>query len=301
MRHGALVYLGAFFALAMSWAGFVLTPQMQVGQMVATNTLSAGARYPVARPGLAQQGLQVYRANGCAYCHSQQVWQRGTVFDVMLTDGGTNQAGVVAALQAVMPRLSRPEALGMLEGLPKVVVKGVSREEAESAIKKLTTSGAKAALWIEPVGPDMARGWGRRRTVPEDFLYDYPVMLGGQRVGPDLANIGVRQPDERWHLRHLYAPGSVVAGSVMPGYPYLFEERRVVGEGSPDALAMSGQHAPAAGYEVVPKPEAKALAAYLVSLRAEAPLFTAPLSLAASGAGGASATNGAPVAGGGAR
>ncbi len=299
MRHGALVYLGAFFALALSWTGFVLTPQMQVGQMVATNTVPAGARYPVARPGLAQQGLQVYRANGCAYCHSQQVWQQGTVFDVMLTDGGTNQPGVVAALQAVMPRLSRPEALQLLEGLPKPVLRGVSREEAESAVKKLTTSGAKATLWIEPVGPDLARGWGKRRSVPEDFLYDYPVLLGAQRVGPDLADVGVRQPDVGWHLRHLYAPASVVTGSVMPGYPYLFEKRRVVGAGSADALALSGDHAPEVGYEVVPKPEAKALAAYLVSLRADAPLFTAPFSVGASGGPAAPATNAAPTAGGG--
>jgi hypothetical protein len=52
----------------------------------------------VARPGLAREGLQVYRASGCAYCHSEQVRQGGTVCDVLLTDAGTNQAAVIAAL-----------------------------------------------------------------------------------------------------------------------------------------------------------------------------------------------------------
>src|SRR5512140_266033 len=98
MNHGPLLFLAAFFALASSWCGFVLAPQLQVGQLQQTNTLSGGATYPFARPGLAQQGLQVYRANGCATCHSQQVGQSGTVCDVVLTEAGTNQPALIAAL-----------------------------------------------------------------------------------------------------------------------------------------------------------------------------------------------------------
>jgi len=33
MNYGPLVFLGAFFALAASWFGFVLTPQLQVGRL----------------------------------------------------------------------------------------------------------------------------------------------------------------------------------------------------------------------------------------------------------------------------
>ena len=57
MNHGPLIFLAAFFALASSWCGFVLAPQVQVGQLQQTNTLSGGATYPLARSGLAQQGL----------------------------------------------------------------------------------------------------------------------------------------------------------------------------------------------------------------------------------------------------
>ena len=196
MNHGPLVFLAAFFALAASWCGFVLTPQLQVGRLQQTNTVGGAAvTYPVARPGLAQQGLQVYRANGCAYCHSQQVGQTGTVLDIALTEAGTNQAGTLAALLSLANGSTNPPAVltalptlvaggtnargtTLLEGLPKAFLRSSTREAANAAVKTLNSTGAKAQLWIVPVGPDIARGWGRRRTVAEDFLFDSPVMPG---------------------------------------------------------------------------------------------------------------------------
>ena len=43
------------------------------------------------------------------------------------------------------------------------------------------------------------------------------------RTGPDLMNIGVRQPSEQWHLGHLFQPRAFVPGSNMPSFPYLFD------------------------------------------------------------------------------
>ena len=57
MNFGPLIFLAAFFGLACSWVGFVLTPATPVGRLQQTNTVPAGALYPVARPGLARQGL----------------------------------------------------------------------------------------------------------------------------------------------------------------------------------------------------------------------------------------------------
>ena len=159
----------------------------------------------------------------------------------------------------------------------------------------MSSGGFKAQLWIVPAGPDLARGWGKRRTVAEDFLFDSPVMPGSQRVGPDLANVGLRQPDPNWHLLHLYAPRKVVKDSTMPPYRFLFENRKVRFQPSPEALVLPAELAPPAGYEIVPKPAAKALAAYLVSLRADAPLFIAPFTVPASDAA-AAPTNAAPAA-----
>jgi len=70
--------------------------------------------------------------------------------------------------------------------------------------------------------PDFERGRGRA-TVAGDYAYDNPHLLGTMRTGPDLMNIGVRQPSEDWHLGHLYQPRAYVPGSIMPGYPFLFE------------------------------------------------------------------------------
>ncbi len=50
-----------------------------------------------------------------------------------------------------------------------------------------------------------------------------PQLFGTRRVGPDLSReAGKRTHD--WHFAHLYDPKSVVPQSVMPTYPWLFEE-----------------------------------------------------------------------------
>lgn len=280
MNFGPLIFLAAFFCLACSWFGTVLTPQIQIGRLQQTNTVPDGAVYPLGRPGLARQGLNVYRANGCAYCHSQQVIQTGTLCDLVLTDAGTNRSELLVALRKLRPALSQTEDEQLMTGLPKTIREGLTREEADAMVKTLTSTSAKAVPWIVPVGPDIARGWGARGTVAEDFLFDYPVMPGSQRVGPDLANVGLRLPDAKWQLRHLYAPRSEVKGSTMPPYRFLFEKRRVERVRSSEALVLPPDLAPEPGYEILPKPEAVALVAYLASLRANEPLFVAPLSVA---------------------
>lgn len=69
---------------------------------------------------------------------------------------------------------------------------------------------------------DSKRGWGRA-AVPGDYAYDAPHLMGTMRTGPDLFNIGARQPSEDWQLLHLYDPRAAVPGSIMPAYRFLFE------------------------------------------------------------------------------
>jgi cytochrome c oxidase cbb3-type subunit 2 len=296
MNYGPIVFLAAFFALVSSWYGFVVKPQFQLGHMMPTNTVPGGVTYPTARPGLAQQGLQVYRANGCYQCHSQQVMQDGAFFEVILRDAGTNLPSMEAAVRHLAPKLA--EQPNALENLPKPVLRNVSKEEADRAIKLLNASGGKAAPWVVAAGPDIERGWGKRRSVAEDFLYDSPVMAGGQRIGPDLANVGLRQPDINWHLRHFYAPAAVVKGSVMPPYKFFFEKRKIGRRPNPGALQGAQELGIEPGYELIPKQDAIALAAYMLSLRADAPLYSAPYSVAsAPPAQAAQQTNAAPAQG----
>ena len=129
-----------------------------------------------------------------------------------------------------------------------------------------------------PLSTDIEKGLGRRRTVPRDYLRAQPVFLGTMRTGPDLTNTGTRQPDANWHHRHLYDPRPVTDWSIMPSFRFLYKMRQIQGQPSDDAIqGLTGPMAPPAGWEVVPTDEAKALVAYLVSLKRNYPLPESPM------------------------
>ena len=112
--------------------------------------------------------------------------------------------------------------------------------------------------------PDATRGWGRA-SVAGDYAYDTPHLLGTMRTGPDLLNIGARQPSKDWHLGHLYQPRAYTPGSIMPPYPFLFEVRQ--GEAKPGETVVNLPPSFAkAGEVVVARPQALALVSYLLSL-----------------------------------
>ncbi|WP_428239872.1 cytochrome-c oxidase, cbb3-type subunit II [Gynuella sp.] len=55
-----------------------------------------------------------------------------------------------------------------------------------------------------------------------EFVYDHPFLWGSKRTGPDLQRVGERYSDE-WHKAHLWNPRDVVPESIMPAFPWLFE------------------------------------------------------------------------------
>ena len=121
-------------------------------------------------------------------------------------------------------------------------------------------------------GADAERGWGDRQTVSRDYVGQEKVQLGNLRVGPDLRNIGDRAIPQEWsslewsqyrHL-HLYAPRSLVEGSNMPSYSFLYKKQKVGAHPSSNALVLNGVEE---GYEIIPTPRAEALVAYMQSLR----------------------------------
>lgn len=121
--------------------------------------------------------------------------------------------------------------------------------------------------------PDGTRGWGRP-SVPGDYAHDSPHLLGTMRTGPDLLNIGARQPSQDWHLAHLYQPRAVVPGSTMPAYPFLFEVTDVVVPGNV-VVKLSADYAPA-GLHVIARPEALDLVQYLKELDRTYPVAAIP-------------------------
>lgn len=260
MKSGFSVFLASFIGLGLSWCGLVLGPVLQLGEGKQTTVLNSSEVYPNQRPGAATLGLQVYRAYGCAACHTTQIGQDGVVCDVILTKAGNN-----------------PNAVSNL--ISGLTLTGITKDEADLASTKIGAGGGKTETHIVPVGADIARGWGTRHSVAEDFLWDNPVQIGSVRVGPDLANVGTRY-DANGLFYHLYAPQSAVKGSAMPPFHYLFVTQKIGDASSSDALQLPGDIAPPAGYEVVPTDDAKNLVAYLLSLSANLPLHDAPFTAA---------------------
>jgi cytochrome c oxidase cbb3-type subunit 2 len=259
------LFLGLFGTFTFSWVGLTVAPNLQIGAMNPQSDEEGTDVYPVPKSGMAQLGLRVYTANGCYYCHSQQL---------------------------------RPDY-------------------AASDLDRVRDAGASPRP-----------KWGERRSAPRDYVFDAPVVLGEERIGPDLANIGKAAPveeqspaapganspaaspaasqpnaspqkppvgnasppaaenpapslsntpnpegippaySEAWHHRHLYSPRSMSRDnldSTMPAYRFLYEKRRISGQRSADALQLTGADAPPPGWEIVPTYDAKCLVAYLMA------------------------------------
>ncbi len=196
-----LIFVAFFF----TWMVLVVLPWSELGHLAPIQDESGGTNItPFDKPNEAHAGEQVYAANGCVYCHTQQV--------------------------------------------------------------RAATSGA-----------DIVRGWGTandedgkpitRRSYPRDYIWNHQVFLGNSRSGADLTNVAQRYPDANGLYRYLYAPSLTDTHSSMPAYRFLFVTRKIHGQPSQDALVLSGADAPPVGYEIVPTSEAKALVAYLLSLK----------------------------------
>ncbi|TCN52107.1 cytochrome c oxidase cbb3-type subunit I/II [Flavobacterium circumlabens] len=68
---------------------------------------------------------------------------------------------------------------------------------------------------VERYGPQSKAG---------EFVYDHPFLWGSKRTGPDLLRVGGKYNDN-WHFNHFWNPQSTSAGSIMPGYKWLFDNK----------------------------------------------------------------------------
>ena len=213
MENEVKLAAGAMVSLAIATAALVVLPYMQVRDVQPPEGLKAYSSAEL-------RGRQVYIANGCVYCHTQQPRDRN-------------------------------------------------------------------------LGPDGERGWGRA-SVPGDYYYDRPHLLGSMRTGPDLLNIGARQPSKDWHLGHLYQPRAYVPGSIMPSYPFLFEVKDKADAGE-EVLKLPPGTGPY-GRVVVPRPEALDLVKYLQALNRTYPILPPQPQPASGTAAPAEAAPAAPAA-----
>jgi cytochrome c oxidase cbb3-type subunit 2 len=125
---------------------------------------------------------------------------------------------------------------------------------------------------------DADRGDTRRETNAYDFEGEKFAQIGSTRLGPDLSNLGRRLESRhasfteasRWLYLHLYDPklDRERWDSTCPPHRFLFDEREVKGQPSPDALPVAAGE----GKQIVPGSDARALVSYLFSLRKDHPL-----------------------------
>jgi cytochrome c oxidase cbb3-type subunit 2 len=73
MNRLPLIFLGVLLTFAAAWLGFVVYPFVVLGKMQPLPDADTGGSFPPGMSGLAAAGQRVYAANGCVYCHSQQV------------------------------------------------------------------------------------------------------------------------------------------------------------------------------------------------------------------------------------
>ena len=82
-------------------------------------------------------------AAGAAGAPAAAAAEEKTEFDVVLTGfDAAKKVAIIKAVREVVPGLGLKDAKDMVEGAPKTLKEGASKEEAEAIKKKLTEAGA---------------------------------------------------------------------------------------------------------------------------------------------------------------
>ena len=69
-----------------------------------------------------------------------------TTFDVILTEMGANKIAVIKEVRGAVPGLGLAEAKALVEGAPKTIKEGVTKQEADEIKKKIEAAGAKVEI-----------------------------------------------------------------------------------------------------------------------------------------------------------
>jgi cbb3-type cytochrome oxidase cytochrome c subunit len=294
MKGVTALFLGIFGTFAFSWAGLTLIPNFQIGHLDPQTDEEGNDPYPAPKSGMAERGRRIYAANGCVYCHSQQVRADYAASDIDRKWG----------LRRSAPRdyiFERPALLGKTRLGPDLsnIGKRAPAEEPAATPTPVpnpaapppvspapTTGSAPAAAPMSPapavaspspsVSPAASAAASSSASPAKVVAANSPSPAPPTSTAPATTpaatdttagpNAAPPQYSAAWHHLHLYNPRGVALDSNMPAYHFLYEKRRVGGERSAEALKLTGPDAPAEEWEIVPTYDAKCLVAYLMSL-----------------------------------
>jgi large subunit ribosomal protein L7/L12 len=85
-------------------------------------------------------------AGGAAAGAAAPAAEEKTAFDVVLTEMGTNKIAVIKEVRSAVPGLGLAEAKALVEGAPKTIKEGVTKQEADEIKKKVEAAGAKVEI-----------------------------------------------------------------------------------------------------------------------------------------------------------
>ncbi len=146
--------------------------------------------------------------------------------------------------------------------------------EAIKGKKVFIAEGCVACHTQQVRNVDMDKMWGNRPSIAADYAANTrtdlwrntATLMGTERTGPDLTNIGIRQPLAAWHLVHLFQPRAVVAPSIMPAYPWLFEVKKELSPDDVEIIVPDNYRKGITG-KIVATKDALHLVAYLQALK----------------------------------
>ena len=295
------LFLGIFGTFAFSWVGLTVIPNWQIGHLNPQSDEEGTDIYPMPQSGMVTRGARVYAANGCVYCHSEQVradyagadierkWgdrrsaPRDYIFERPVFLGKMRMGQDIANIGARAPKEEEspapsggasPAAQGAAAPSPPPS----AAASPGSVASKPTASPAPATSSSSPATKAPTVGGPVTGAAPPS-----PAAPAAAAASPGAPpSSGPPWPEQTaglppmysaaWHHVHLYSPRSINFDSNMPSYRFLYETRRISDARSSDALHLIGSDAPPEGWEIVPTYDAKCLVAYMMALNQSHPL-----------------------------
>jgi cbb3-type cytochrome oxidase cytochrome c subunit len=302
------LFLGIFGIFAFSWLGMTVVPNLQIGSLNPQSDEEGTDIYPMPSSGMAVRGARIYAANGCVYCHSQQVRPEYGGSDLERKWGDRRSAPrdyifeplVLLGKMRTGPDLAnvghRPSLGEVGAATPTPAPAGSPAAAASPVASASPVPGSSPSLGASPAAVAAAASPSPSLS-PLPAAADKPAPNVPTTAPSMVANAAALTTSgsplpytAAWHHRHLYNPRSVAEDSNMPAYRFLYQKRQISGVISPDAINFAGDknEEPESGWEIFPSYDAKCLVAYLMSLDQSHPLKEAKSPVALAPVAGAS-------------
>jgi len=153
MKGFTPLVLGILATLAFSWLGLAYIPDLQIGHLDPQSDEEGTDIYPMPKSGMAERGRGVYVANGCFYCHSEQLRPDYAASDIERPRDAAPSAPPKWGDRRSAPRdyiFDRPALLGKMRMGPDLANIGKAAPAEEEAAPAQASPGPPAAPAASP-------------------------------------------------------------------------------------------------------------------------------------------------------